>query len=703
MRVLRVVGEQFFLVNSKYSLVVSSLILLVLTLSVATGTLPGSQAVTPSSGPPLRDFTISPIPNQLFIQPGTAAFSNLTLTSIGVFAGTIVLSATVSHLSGPAPTVSVSPSSVRLRPGVNSSSILLVSTRSTTATGTYTVTVVAQGLEITHTAIVTVLVSPPPDFAFFLAPGSETVALGSSRDSLYTITSLNGFAGMVNVLPTNIPPNVGVGTSGVTVTAGANATGHIFIGVASNAIPGTYLIVFTATSGSLSHTATLTLTISATAVPDFSITTNPLFLTIPDGSTGFVNITLSSIGGFTGNVALTGSIIPAVSRGPIAFVTLPSVFLSPNGKGASLLEIITNTTTPTGPYNYTVTGTSGLLSHSVFGSFAVTPTTHPDFTLSASPSSLAIPQGSQNKVILNLTSTDGFSGTVSLTTTVSPPGPVLVLAIVGNQVTLAAGGTVQVTLVVFTNTTVPIPFGNYNITVTASSGSLAHTVLIRLTVTVPVENLFLGSASFRPTNVTLQVFNTGNMAASLVTYHVQDKAGNTWTRTSWSGPTIGANSTSSVLLTIGVSCPTCTYSGTPGAFTQFTPGNTYTIFLISARNNLYKFSATYPTTTREALSLQSFVFSSGTNVTLFIKNIGNVSVSLVSYYVKDSSGNQYALTTWAGPTTSPNNTALVMILIGSSCPSCTLTGSPFTFNPGFSYTITIVTSRNNQFFFTVAR
>jgi hypothetical protein len=156
-------------------------------------------------------------------------------------------------------------------------------------------------------------------------------------------------------------------------------------------------------------------------------------------------------------------------------------------------------------------------------------------------------------------------------------------------------------------------------------------------------------------------------------------------------------------LSIGVSCSTCTYSGTPGAFNQLTPGNVYAIFLVSARNNLYKFSVTYPSGTREALALDSYTFASGTNLTLFLRNLGNVSVSLVSYYVKDSSGNQYALTGWAGPTINPNTATPVMILIGPSCPGCTLVGSAFTFTPGFSYTITIITSRNNQFSFTVVR
>jgi len=321
---------------------------------------------------------------------------------------------------------------VRLKAGANASSTLTVLTQSNTPIGTYTVTIVAQAPKITHTALVTAIV---PDFAFTLQPSSETVALGSSRTSFYAVTSLNGFTGTVTISASNSLVDVGVGfMSQVTVASGGNASGPIFVSVGSNAPLGTFQIVFTAASGSITHMATLTLTITSSPVPDFTLTTSPVSLTIPDGSTGFVNITLSSIAGFTGNVTLTGSVIPTVSGGPIAVITRTSVFLSPNVTGTSLLEILTNSATPTGFYNYTVTGTSGSVSHQVFGSLTVTSSTTGDFTVSANPSSLTIPQGSQERDFLNITSTSGFSGTVNLAASVAPTGPFLDLA--NNQVTL---------------------------------------------------------------------------------------------------------------------------------------------------------------------------------------------------------------------------------------------------------------------------
>jgi len=106
----------------------------------------------------------------------------------------------------------------------------------------------------------------------------------------------------------------------------------------------------------------------------------------------------------------------------------------------------------------------------------------------------------------------------------------------------------------------------------------------------------------------------------------------------------------------------------------------------------------------ESLGLDSYAFNSGTNVTLFVRNRGTVSVSLVTYYVKDSSGDQYANTAWIGPTISPGSVAQVNVPIGTSCgSSCTLYGTAFTFAAGYSYTIEFVTARSNQFVFTVVR
>jgi hypothetical protein len=111
-----------------------------------------------------------------------------------------------------------------------------------------------------------------------------------------------------------------------------------------------------------------------------------------------------------------------------------------------------------------------------------------------------------------------------------------------------------------------------------------------------------------------------------------------------------------------------------------------------------------PNVGKEALNMDSNSFSSTTNVTLFIRNSGSIVVTLQSYYVKDSSGNSYQYNSWAGPTIAPNIVTPTNFLIGIACgTNCILTGSAFTFSTGSSYTVLVVTSRNNQFTFTVTK
>ncbi len=108
------------------------------------------------------------------------------------------------------------------------------------------------------------------------------------------------------------------------------------------------------------------------------------------------------------------------------------------------------------------------------------------------------------------------------------------------------------------------------------------------------------------------------------------------------------------------------------------------------------------------LSMDSYAFSNATFVGITIRNAGTGNVTLASYYVTDSNGNQYAKLTWAGGTIAPNKAAVTYIAIGSGAGACsgcsyTGTGSGYTFTSGYSYTVKVLTARNNPFTFTVTK
>jgi hypothetical protein len=103
----------------------------------------------------------------------------------------------------------------------------------------------------------------------------------------------------------------------------------------------------------------------------------------------------------------------------------------------------------------------------------------------------------------------------------------------------------------------------------------------------------------------------------------------------------------------------------------------------------------------ESLNLELSYFSSNTNVTLYVRNTGTVTSSLVWYSVTDSSGDKYVLSSWNGPVINPNQLGIALIRIGAACPKCVLYGSPFLFTTGYSYTITLITRYGDPFTFTV--
>ena len=103
----------------------------------------------------------------------------------------------------------------------------------------------------------------------------------------------------------------------------------------------------------------------------------------------------------------------------------------------------------------------------------------------------------------------------------------------------------------------------------------------------------------------------------------------------------------------------------------------------------------------ENIAPGSTTFEDSTSVAVDLQNNGTGTTTLTSYSVRDSSGNEYTLANWNGPSLAPNNVRTTTFSIGSGCSLCALHGAGFTFTSGNQYTIEIVTGRGNIFTFTV--
>ncbi len=233
-----------------------------------------------------------------------------------------------------------------------------VYTTSSTPVGNYTFYLTGTSGGLTHTITVTAQVV---DFTIN-ASSPSPVDIGSSATSTITITALNHFPGTVS-LSDSVPSGLSCGAiSPGSVTGSGTATVSC-----SSTVAGNYTLTITGNSGSLSHSTSVTFRFQ-----DYTLSANPTSLTIKHGSSGNSTITLTSLNGFSGTVALNATITPVVSHGPTAKLSPPTVTLTPNNSGGSTLTIATSPTTPKQTYTITLTATSGNLVHTVTINLTVT-------------------------------------------------------------------------------------------------------------------------------------------------------------------------------------------------------------------------------------------------------------------------------------------------------------------------------------------
>jgi plastocyanin len=212
---------------------------------------------------------------------------------------------------------------------------------------------------------------------------------------------------------------------------------------------------------------------------DFGIAANPSSFSILQGSNANSTITISSIYNFAGTITLSANASPL---GPTTTFGTNPVTVSSGGTATSKFTMSIPQTTSPGPYSITVTGTNSSGSPSRSTTVSVT-VTKPDFSITSSPTSLTVAPSSSGATSITLTSTNGFSGTVTLSASVSPAGPQVSLN--PTSVSLTPGGSTSSTLTVSTTASgylTPVAQGNYAVNVTASDGSLFHSTPVSLTV-----------------------------------------------------------------------------------------------------------------------------------------------------------------------------------------------------------------------------
>ena len=322
---------------------------------------PVTFTVVPPGNP---DFTISANPSNQTVIAGSTGKSQIILTSINSFNGTVKLTTSPAPLCVSCPSWSISPSSVDLPPGGTAASILTFYSTTGTPPTTWIVTVTGTSGSISHgvnVAFAVVSSSPAPDFTISANPSSLSIPAGTTGKSTITLSSLNGFSGTVNLYtsPSPLCPSPQCNTWSIdptSVSLTPNGTATATLSIFGGTQGGYGDVTVYGSSDSLSHSVIVSFKI--TPLPDFTITLSPSSQTVRKGSTTTFTIKVTGTNGFNNTVNLSATISPVTRHGPTT--SLPSIV---GPYSTSTLAVSTARSTPLGTYIVTVTASSGSLTH----------------------------------------------------------------------------------------------------------------------------------------------------------------------------------------------------------------------------------------------------------------------------------------------------------------------------------------------------
>jgi hypothetical protein len=213
----------------------------------------------PGCGSTAPDFYMSANPSSQTVVQGNSGTYSIGVNPINGYSGTVAF--TVSGCPTGAtctmnPTSSGSPS--------YPPSTLTVATGSTTPGGNYNITITGSDGTLSHTTSVS-LVVVSPDFSITANTKVETIAAGTSAKFPFSITPVNSFSGKVTMTVSGLPTN-STGTfspNPVTVTSPNTATSALTVATKKRTTAKTYVLTITGTSGTIKHSATVTLIVTA--------------------------------------------------------------------------------------------------------------------------------------------------------------------------------------------------------------------------------------------------------------------------------------------------------------------------------------------------------------------------------------------------------------------------------------------------------
>lgn len=209
----------------------------------------------------VADFSLTTAPASLSLTAGAAGQTvTVSATSIAGFSAPIAVT-----ITGLPTGVTASPTSVSLTATTPQS--ITFTAAASSVPGQTTVSLTGTAGALTHTATLSLSVAAAaPDFGLSLAPASATLSAGGSTTVAVTANAVSGFNSPVTVSLTGLPAGVTANPATPTLTPGTSQ--NVALSATPAAAQGAATVTFSGTSGALSHTAALALTVGPVAGVD---------------------------------------------------------------------------------------------------------------------------------------------------------------------------------------------------------------------------------------------------------------------------------------------------------------------------------------------------------------------------------------------------------------------------------------------------
>jgi hypothetical protein len=181
-----------------------------------------------------------------------------------------------------------------------------------------------------------------PDFALSAAPPSQTVPAGNSASFIVYANPVGGYSGTVALTCPGAPSGITCSFTQSSLTL-AQGGGEVNTGLTINtsaSSSGTYNVTVSGTDGTLTHTATFSVSVTGGGgAATFSLAATALTpATVTAGGTATSTVTLAPAGGFSSAVSLTCAVTPATAVPPTCKFSSGSVA---GGSGTSTLTVTT--------------------------------------------------------------------------------------------------------------------------------------------------------------------------------------------------------------------------------------------------------------------------------------------------------------------------------------------------------------------------